>query len=133
MHIYTLHACLFRMSVWAVCKDVKLLFSGAGALGLPWQTQCKEAMPWKWKHDLISHVYLRNHLHDDATVLWFPFGFRVVKLLLPHLLESQDETWPFRPLNVLPKCVCVCVCDLHVCILYTAYCICAVSCVCAYQ
>ena len=29
----------------------------AAALGLPWQTQCNEAMPWKGKHDLISHVY----------------------------------------------------------------------------
>ena len=37
-----------------------MTFSIAGALGLPWQTQCNEAMPWKGKHDLISHVYLRN-------------------------------------------------------------------------
>jgi len=81
-----------RLCAWAFCKHVKL-FSGAGALGLPWQTQCNEAMLWKGKHDLISHVYLRNHLHDDETVLWVPFGFRVVKLLSPHLLESQDETW----------------------------------------
>ena len=34
----------------------------ARALGLPWQTQCNEAMPWRGKHDLISHVYLHNNL-----------------------------------------------------------------------
>ena len=66
-------------------------------------------MLWKGKHDLISHVYLRNHLHDDENVLWFLFGFRVVKLLFPHLfLESHEEILLLScimPLNVQSKCV----------------------------
>ena len=58
----------------------------AGALGLPWQTQCNEAMPWKGKHDLISHVYLQHFGHDQGDVQTLVLGLILsfFKLLLHH-------------------------------------------------
>ena len=76
--------------VCSVCKDVKLhVKQGHWAfLGKPSATKFKEAMPWKGKHDLISHVYLQNHLHDHETVLWFSFWFVLSSCCLPC-----DRNW----------------------------------------
>lgn len=46
-------------------KRRKTCTFNAGAMGFAWQTQCNEAMPWKGKHDLTSHVYLQYHVHGD--------------------------------------------------------------------
>ena len=54
------------------CKtNLELVDLIAGALGLPWQTQCNKAMPCEGKHDLISHVYLHIMPNGDETMLWF--------------------------------------------------------------
>ena len=62
--------------------SITITFSIAGALGLPWQTQCNEAMPWKGKHDLISHVYLQN------VMIYMVIKLCLVGVLLGFLVSS---------------------------------------------
>ena len=94
--------------VWAVCKNVNF-FPEQGHwafLGKPSATKLcfgRGSMTWS------VMCTCENHLHDDENVLWFLFGFRVVKLLFPHLfLESHEEILLLScimPLNVQSKCV----------------------------
>ena len=59
----------------------------AGALGLPWQTQCNEAMPWKGKHDLISHVYLHN------VMIYMVMKLCLVGVLFGFLFQAVASPW----------------------------------------